>query len=103
MDSDAVRAGEQRTGIIDALDLVARSGTIADRRGGRCWCFDGGDVLGQGFDVLRAGDAVEFTLAEGPDGLIATRVARIVATNEPPLAAPPPDESIPPPLEDAPG
>lgn len=97
-----IRAGAQRTGTIDALDLVARTGTIRDgREGARCWAFVAAAVLGQGFDAPRAGDAVELTLADGPKGLVATRVARIIATNEPPLDVPP-DEAVPPALEDAP-
>ncbi len=96
-------SGEQRTGAIERLDVAEGSGIIRDRRDeGLTWRFDATGVLGQGFGVLRAGDAVEFTLEEGPDGLRAARVARIIATHEPLLEAPPPDAGPPPELEDAP-
>jgi len=98
------RAGEQRTGTIDTLDAEARSGTIRDRRDERLtWRFGAVGVLGQGFDVLREGDAVEFTLRDGAEGLIAEDVSRIIATNEPPVEAPPAQTWPPPDLEDAPG
>jgi len=98
------RPGEQRTGTIDALDENARRGVIRDRREeGLTWRFEAAGVLGQGFEVLHAGDAVQFTLREGPDGLVAADVSRIIATNEPPLATPAPEAGPPPDLEDAPG
>jgi len=98
-----LRAGQQRTGAIESLDANARSGTIRDRWDeGLSWRFEAAGVLGQGFDVLRTGDAVEFTLREAADGLIAADVARIIATNEPLLATPPPEVGPPPDLEDAP-
>ena len=98
------RAGQQRTGTIGALDAQARSGTIRDRRDeALAWRFEAAGVRGQGFDVLCEGDAVEFTLREGADGLSAADVSRIIATNEPPLATPAPENGPPRELEDAPG
>lgn len=97
-------AGQQRIGTIDALDADARRGIIRDRRDeGLTWRFDAAGVLGQGFEVLREGDAVEFTVREGADGLTAADVSRIIATNEPPLEAPPAETGPPPDLDDAPG
>ncbi len=96
-------SGEQRTGAIERLDQAERRGIIRDRRDeAREWPFDASDVLGQGFDVLREGDAVEFTLREGGEALVAADVSRIIATHEPLLEAAPPDAGPPPELEDAP-
>ncbi len=91
------------TGVIERLEPARRRGVIRDRRDESLrWDFDGAAVRGQGFDVLPEGDAVEFTLHRGPEGLVARNVSRLIATNESPLGTAAGDDTIPPPLEDAP-